>query len=200
MARAAIMDGLPLAVDEDGRVEPPTCRTCECCAVAPWPHGAGANGIGWCIPGEDWVDGLDEPRACSEWTPGHNADVDAPSLRQLAGRRVYLSGPMAGVDDPRLAFGPVAERLRDAGAFVWDPSELSGMSWFPFPEWSLPMREQAMDEDLHELTRQTATGPYYDALVLLPGWESSRGARLEREVAAACGIPAVLACDIGGLL
>ena len=44
--------------------------------------------------------------------------------------------------------------------------------------------EQAMHRCLSEITN-------YDTVVLLPGWNASRGARLESDVALACGIHVV---------
>ena len=37
-------------------------------------------------------------------------------------------------------------------------------------------------------TKVTDDGAFYDVLVSLPCWQDSAGARLEREVAVACGI------------
>lgn len=80
--------------------------------------------------------------------------------------RWYLSGPMSGLPDfNRPAFREAARRLRDAGAEVLNPVELCppGLSW-----------DEAMAIDLAAL--ETAGG-----VIVLPGWEQSRGAR--REVA-----------------
>ncbi len=44
--------------------------------------------------------------------------------------------------------------------------------------------EQAMHRCLSEITN-------YDTIVMLPGWNISRGARLERDVALACGMRVV---------
>lgn len=187
------------AMDAERR-EPPTCRTCEWCHVAPWPHGEGRRGVGWCESAVDWVDDLDGALDCSEWTPVA-AHRTLPAIWDMRGRRVYLSGPMSGRPDMnRAAFRVAAEAFRDAGAAaVWDPSELADMSWFPCDGWTTTEREQAMREDLRELTRCDEQGLYYDMLVSLPGWQASAGATVERDAARAMGIPCVDLVDVRGL-
>ena len=43
-----------------------------------------------------------------------------------------------------------------------------------------------MRDSIHALTGHR---PAFDGVAMLDGWEQSRGARLERQVAEACGIP-----------
>lgn len=93
--------------------------------------------------------------------------------------RVYIAGPMTGLPDFNYpAFHAAAADLRAAGKDVVNPAELHGpedsggdQSW----EWYLRAALVAM------------LG--CDEIVLLPGWETSRGARLERYVAEALGMP-----------
>ena len=89
----------------------------------------------------------------------------------------YLSGPMTGLPDNGYpAFQAAAERLRAQGVQVISPHEIIPPGAGPWT-WAQHMRV-----DLAALL--TA-----DVIVLLPGWETSRGAQLEKAVAEAIGTP-----------
>lgn len=117
---------------------------------------------------------------------------------------VFISGPMS--DDPRnhiCEFLDAHRRLNELGAaHVHDPAA----QWVSEVSHGLDYdrsHEHYMRECVHELTRMgygTHEGcewgfgdlpPYYDLLVQLDGWEKSMGARVEAEVAEACGIEVV---------
>lgn len=85
----------------------------------------------------------------------------------------YLSGPMTGLPDYNIpAFRATAASLRAEGVDVLDPSERGVIpSW----EW-----EDYLRADLADLLS-------CNAIALLPGWEASRGARLELHVARELG-------------
>lgn len=105
----------------------------------------------------------------------------------ITGKRVYLSGPMTGIEDyNRAAFDRAALDVMDAGAYeVYDPSE-------HIDEYAQLSHERCMALSLRELIAERPwvdeVEPYYDLLVSLPGWQDSAGARLEREVAEAIGM------------
>lgn len=88
--------------------------------------------------------------------------------------RVYVSGPMTGM--PELnhpAFNKAAAQLRAQGIAVFNPAELpKNNSW----SWCDYMRA-----DLKALMDCTE-------ILMLPGWEKSKGARLEMHVAIALGM------------
>lgn len=89
--------------------------------------------------------------------------------------RLYLSGPMTGHPDFNYpAFMDAAARLRAAGFDVVNPAE-NGLP--AHAEW-----HQHMRVDIAELMR-------CDGLVTLPGWEKSRGARLEHDIATRLDMP-----------
>ena len=89
---------------------------------------------------------------------------------------LYLSGPMTGLPDNGYpAFEAAAERLRSQGVQVISPHEITPPGAGPW-SWEAHMRV-----DLAALL--TA-----DVIVMLPGWEGSRGARLEKAVAEALGL------------
>lgn len=100
--------------------------------------------------------------------------------------RLYISGPVTNVD---LLNYPAFERARAAlaaaGYEAFVPHDLVN------PEDS---HETAMLLCINELTERetrrafSAPVPRYDGLALLPGWEQSEGAKLEKAVAEACGI------------
>lgn len=101
--------------------------------------------------------------------------------------RLYISGPVTGIEhDNVTAFRRVQRRLTDAGYEAFVPHEIVEPG---------DNHKEAMLVCFHELTAPTIKrgvvygSPRYDGLALLPGWEQSEGARLERAVAEACGIP-----------
>lgn len=91
----------------------------------------------------------------------------------IKGKRVYLSGPITNTKNYKGLF-MFAEELAvlDDAEQIYNPAAQipSSSSW-----------EQAMHRCLSEITN-------YDTVVMLPGWNVSRGARLERDVALACGM------------
>lgn len=85
--------------------------------------------------------------------------------------RVYVAGPMSGIPDFNFpAFHAAADALRAAGYDVVSPAELHDHT---DRTWDFYMRSA--------LVAMLAC----DEVVLLPGWQHSRGARLERQVAEA---------------
>lgn len=119
--------------------------------------------------------------------------------------RAFLSGPMS--DDAHCHvndFIDAHRRLQALGigyifnpAFKWVREMDSGMTE--------GTHEYYVRECVNELTRPAFDRmedgvrfrPYYDVLVQLHGWSYSKGARLERDVALACGIPVVSIDEIG---
>lgn len=89
--------------------------------------------------------------------------------------RLYVSGPMTGIEEFNYpVFRQVTAQLRAAGHTVIDPSETDGGTERTWEEY---LREDIVDVMSVE------------GLALLPGWQRSRGARLEVFVAGEVGIP-----------
>jgi len=90
--------------------------------------------------------------------------------------RLYLAGPMTSYPEFNYpAFNDAAARLREAGHDVVNPAENdNGESG---KEWSYYMRL-----DMHHVLS-------VEGVAVLPGWEDSRGARLEVVVAVSLGLP-----------
>ena len=115
--------------------------------------------------------------------------------------RVYVSGPMTGLPDNNSpAFDAEAIRLRGEGHFVISPAELSelfgtpdevrdsfeAMYWedtnkYPHMFHSSSLAKAIMEADL-------AAVRSCDAIYLLNGWETSRGAKRELAEAIRCGL------------
>lgn len=80
--------------------------------------------------------------------------------------RLYVAGPMTGHPELNFpAFNATAAALRAAGHEVENPAEINPD---PAAEWT-----DCMFADLKALTD-------CDAIVMLPGWEKSPGAQIER--------------------
>lgn len=94
--------------------------------------------------------------------------------------RIYLAGPMRGYPDyNRPVFRQAADRLRQLGFEVYCPDEDAYDG-----SWAAPAHYDAMRRNFTVLLD-------CDALVVLPGWERSRGAKAEIEVARQIGLPVV---------
>lgn len=89
-------------------------------------------------------------------------------------RRVYIAGPMSGIPDLNFpAFHAAAAKLRELGFDVINPAEINTD---PSAGWAACMRA-----DIAQLVT-------CDGIALLPGWENSKGARLEKHIAEALGM------------
>ena len=87
--------------------------------------------------------------------------------------KVFISGPMTGIEDfNRAKFNAMEKMLKEHGKSVFNPA------WLAVDEsWS---RDDLMAVDIAVLAR-------CDAIVLLPGWENSEGARAEYAYAVSAG-------------
>lgn len=91
---------------------------------------------------------------------------------------LYLSGPMSGIPDfNAVAFFRATDTLREKGYTVINPHEL------PEPEIGGKSDLEAWAEYLARDVMLFAKITSPVVLVLLPGWEHSRGSLLERAVA-----------------
>lgn len=112
----------------------------------------------------------------------------------FTGKRVFVSGPMTGKPDwNRAAFADAECMLRKAGAReVFNPAADA-----PIGEDS-HTHEHWMLRTLRELTRMVYcysddgnNRSHWDCVLMLQCWIRSEGARVERDVAIACGVDVV---------
>lgn len=90
--------------------------------------------------------------------------------------RAYISGPMTDTEDYEAAFRKAARYLRKKGLDVVNPAELDDL------EHGELSYEEYLARDIVEILS-------CDALVLLDGWEQSRGAKLEYALANLLKLP-----------
>lgn len=92
---------------------------------------------------------------------------------RVKGKKVYSSGPITGKKNYKGLFAFTEELVKLCDALrIFNPASQS-------PD-SLDY-EDAMKRCVAALVE-------YDTIVMLPGWHTSKGARLERDIALACGI------------
>ena len=95
-------------------------------------------------------------------------------LQEERDRRIYIAGPMTGIEDYNFpAFNRAAGMLRESGWVVENPADhgvVEGASW--------------SDYLAYDLTRLGTCGAVY----LLRGWQNSKGAKLEYLIAKELGM------------
>ena len=90
-------------------------------------------------------------------------------------KKIYVSGPMTGIKDFNIpAFVNAANTLKEAG---FEPV-------IPVRYVEGKLYEDYLKDDLRELLD-------CDGIFMLPGWQDSKGAKIEHMVALACGIDEV---------
>ena len=95
---------------------------------------------------------------------------------RVKGKKVYLSGPITGIKNYKGLFLFTEELVKMCDAArIFNPA-------LQIPD-SLDY-EQAMKRCVTALAQ-------YEVIMMLPGWRTSKGARLEHDVALACGIHVV---------
>jgi hypothetical protein len=110
-------------------------------------------------------------------------DMPTKGLKRIAGmiggarQKVFISGPMTGIENFNYpAFNRVALALRKLGYVVLNPAENPEQdSWEGYMRLALIQMLQA------------------DIVAQLPGWQDSRGARMEHDVADELHIPCMTA-------
>lgn len=104
-------------------------------------------------------------------------------------KRAYISGPIAGHEDAEKNFRVAQRFLEKCQWTVVIPQDI--------PPWShdgeCPPGYRSSPDAPHaaacNLRGDIIVMLECDVVFMLPGWESSVGARLEMQVAAACGLP-----------
>ena len=111
-------------------------------------------------------------------------------MGRLKGKRVFISGPMSGIEHYNAPeFARAHAICREQGAVrVFDPT------W----EWMNETGEENTHEWYMRRCINALTNGTFDVLLQLDGWEDSEGARLEHDVAQACGIEVIELDELEG--
>lgn len=130
----------------------------------------------WQVDGMEWVEEVTIPdraygntsfdEAVQQGLEQLRARLPKPAPRK---QTAYLSGPMTGMPDLNFpAFNAAAAKLRKDGLTIVNPAELN-------PDPTTPWA-QCMRTDIKALCD-------CDAIMMLDGWEKSKGAHLELQLA-----------------
>jgi len=109
-------------------------------------------------------------------------------------KKIYIAGPISGVPDFEDRFDVTAEMLRELGYDVVNPIDIarricSALGDCPFD--NVPYQTY-LKADIGELI-------YCNTIYMLKGWENSKGAKLEHEIAQALGIYIIYEINSGWL-
>lgn len=98
--------------------------------------------------------------------------------------KVYLAGPMTGIPHHNFPlFDEARDMLKGKGYTVISPADMSRELGIDGTREVTEFEYQScLKDDIKAILRM-------DAVVVLPGWGTSKGARLEAHIAQVCGIP-----------
>jgi len=104
----------------------------------------------------------------------------------MSPQRIYLAGPVTGLPDAnKPAFAFAQQQIERMGHFAINPHTLVANARINPADWQACMRLC-----INRLTMGAGlTSQPIDMVVMLPGWQQSRGATLERTIALTLGIP-----------
>jgi len=115
-------------------------------------------------------------------TQPENLSAEKAEATTTRSAKVYIAGPMTGIDELNFPlFNAEAARLRALGWEVTNPAEVQ-------PDQTAQWIDCMLD-DIPALMS-------CDVVALLPGWETSKGARIEHCVALNHGMEVVMAADL----
>jgi hypothetical protein len=126
-----------------------------------------------------------------------NPMVSRLKTNKNKGKQVYLSGPMRGYDEYNFpAFVSAAKELRSKGYKVYNPAEQELNAGFDpktglYTDGHIATIRELILEDLVWICQ------FADKVVVLPGWEQSKGAKAEVATAVAIGIEVVELREVG---
>lgn len=100
---------------------------------------------------------------------------------------LYIIGPVTGIEDDNIQeFGRVQNALRIAGHTSKTPHDFID----PPAEWDYAMRVSIREMlRMRWISTPCVVIPRYDGIAMLDGWENSKGAKIEHDLAEALGIP-----------
>jgi hypothetical protein len=110
--------------------------------------------------------------------------------------KIYVGGPMRGIPEFNFpAFNAAAAQLRDEGHEVFNPAEKDNERHGKDISKGNTNGDEAVAAKEHGFNLRVALGDdlawictHADAVALLPGWETSKGARAEAATAIALGL------------
>lgn len=99
-------------------------------------------------------------------------------------KKVYLAGPMSGLEDFNFpAFHKAAGELRERGFEVFSPAEADLQKWGTLEEVKAKATyRECLSTDLNYIL------DHADIIALLPGWENSKGVAAELATAKALNL------------
>ena len=136
-----------------------------------------------CFPNDQWKDCRDP--IWGQAKHGHEYRIKQEPQKP----KVYCAGPMSGHADWNFpAFFAASEFLEQQGYTAINPAQLDCDAGYPIERLKLLTPEEFQEFLKGAMKRDLDAIQSCDALVLLPGWENSKGARAERAVAEWAGL------------
>lgn len=141
------------------------------------------GGCALCPSSYDYEDG--PPDFCDTWHPSAETCTECwdrviPGTEvQPQGKVIYIAGPITGVPRYWEAFEDAEDELHCAGFVTLSPCRLSnGLTWGQYMHIDKAMIDVA------------------DAVLFLPGWHNSKGARIEMEYCKEMNKPNYISIDV----